>query len=528
MPKATLLELHAQGLGVIGDVRAEFGEGFNVLTGETGAGKTLLLGALELCLGRESSGSRYALTTDTRASALFHHDGREVLLVRESSANGRLRSSIDGLSGSSEMLRLRSEPLIVIHGQHDSLRLKSKLEILRLIDEAGGVDTSALEQARRRRVGLLQEREQLGGDQATRSREIDFLQFQIDEIDNANIVGTTELEETVEELARLANLRDSQTALIEVLDALDGDHDGAVLSALASLLQRLPAGSAIDEQRAALRLALEQARDATRELNALADPDAFDPQRISDLEERVGVLQHLSRKYGGSLAMVLETRDLALTSLERLSTAESLLQAIEQQLTELDASIDQLSRVAKRDREFAAVRLTEAVRDQLPRVALPNATLRFEVSGDDGGDAQLLFAPNPGLPEGPLQSLASGGELSRVLLALSLVTANEDAVAVFDEVDAGVGGQVAQQIGDCLAELGRTQQVLAITHLASVAAKANHHFVIAKEVRDGVAQTSIRQVAGDERVAEIARMLAGDDRTPESLALAKRLLSTPE
>jgi DNA repair protein RecN (Recombination protein N) len=159
-------------------------------------------------------------------------------------------------------------------------------------------------------------------------------------------------------------------------------------------------------------------------------------------------------------------------------------------------------------------------------VALPHASLRFEVDGDDGSEAQILFTPNPGLPEGPLQALASGGELSRVLLALSLETVHEDVVAVFDEVDAGVGGQVAQQIGECLAELGCRQQVLAVTHLASVAAKADHHFVIEKSVRNGVSSTTLRAVVGDERVSEVARMLAGDEITTESRALASRMLET--
>jgi DNA repair protein RecN (Recombination protein N) len=163
---------------------------------------------------------------------------------------------------------------------------------------------------------------------------------------------------------------------------------------------------------------------------------------------------------------------------------------------------------------------------QLPRVALEHARLRFIVAGDDGSDAQILFTPNPGQPEGPLQALASGGELSRVLLALSLESAHEDIVAVFDEVDAGVGGQVAQQIGECLRELGERQQVLAVTHLASVAAKADHHFVIEKRISSDDVNTSVRAVRGEERVDEIARMLAGDEITDESRALAQQLLET--
>jgi DNA repair protein RecN (Recombination protein N) len=166
------------------------------------------------------------------------------------------------------------------------------------------------------------------------------------------------------------------------------------------------------------------------------------------------------------------------------------------------------------------------VKHQLPRVALPNADLRFEVVGDDGSDAQILFTPNPGLAPGPLQALASGGELSRVLLALSLETVQEDLVAVFDEIDTGVGGQVAQQIGECLREVGRRQQVLAVTHLASVAARAEHHFVIEKRTTQGATATTIRAVTGEDRVNEIARMLAGDEMSEEAKSLAQRLLES--
>jgi DNA repair protein RecN (Recombination protein N) len=179
-----------------------------------------------------------------------------------------------------------------------------------------------------------------------------------------------------------------------------------------------------------------------------------------------------------------------------------------------------------RERVAAASSLSAAVASQLPRVALAHAELRFVVAGEDGADAQILFTPNPGQPEGPLAALASGGELSRVLLALSLESADADVVAVFDEVDAGVGGQVAQQIGECLRELGQHQQVLAVTHLATVAAKADHHFVIEKRFESDDVFTSVRALSGEARVNEIARMLAGDEITVESRALAQQMLET--
>ena len=526
MPRAQLVELYAHGLGVIEDARLELGPGFNVITGETGAGKTLLLGALELCLGGENATSRYAAHADMRAAAVFLREGNEVVLTREASTTGRLRSTLNGAPSSAEVLRNIAEELVVIHGQNDSLRLRNRSEILRIIDASGGISTSELDAVRSSLREAFNLRDSFGGDEAARERELDFLEFQIGEIVATKIVSQDELAETLESLTRLSALRDGQAALALVLEELDGDGDDAVLSRLASSIDRLPDAAAYAAARDSLLGALALAREGLHELAALSDPDAFDPVIMNELDERAAVLQQIARKYGGSLEAALETLDGLRARLDQQRAAEARLANLDLEIAELATRERELARAARREREYAAVRLTEAVRGQLPRVALPSALLRFEVGGDDGSETQILFTPNPGLPEGPLQALASGGELSRVLLALSLETAHEDVVAVFDEIDTGVGGQVAQQIGQCLHEVGQQQQVLAVTHLASVAARADHHFVIEKTTSHGVTSTSLRVVTGDDRVNEIARMLAGEAITDEAKALAQRLLET--
>jgi DNA repair protein RecN (Recombination protein N) len=525
MPKAQLVELYAHKLGVIDDAHLEFGPGFNVLTGETGAGKTLLLGALGLCLGGDASGSRYALTTDTRAVALFlRGENEELAFTRESSSSGRLRSSLNGAPSSAEALRAFAEDLIIIHGQHDSLLLKNRGEIVRLIDESGGVATAELSDTRRQLREARQLRDGYGGDQDARQRDLEYLEFQLNELDAAQITSPRELDETLSELTRLSSLRDGQSAIAEVVELFDGDHDDAVLPLFAKALGRLPDGDAYASVREALSNVLIGARDSLHELAALADPDAFDPRVLEDLEVRVGVLQHVSKKYGGSLEAAMVTRDEMRLRRQNAESDAARVDAVDQEINELEQREATLARRAKGERDVAAAKLTAAVSRQMSRVALANATVRFVVEGDDGSDAQIFFAPNPGQPEGPLSALASGGELSRVLLALSLETVHSDVVAVFDEIDAGLGGQVAQQIGECLREVGQQQQVLAITHLASVAARADHHFVIEKSIEEGATRTSVREVRGDDRVREIARMLAGDTVTPESRALATQLL----
>jgi DNA repair protein RecN (Recombination protein N) len=524
MPKARLLELYAHGLGVIDDARLEFGTGFNVLTGETGAGKTLLLGALGLCLGLDTASSRAAITSETRVAALFARDGEERLLSRESTSTGRLRSLVDGATSSAEALRALAEGLIVINGQHDSLSLRDARETLRLIDRSGGVDTDELEDVRRTLREARRLREGLGGDPATRQRELDFLAFQLSELDAARLASPDELMTTLEDLTRLTTLRDSQATVLAILDELDAEGDEAILARYATALGRLPADGAYDEVRSALTGALVQAREALRDLAGLADPGVVDDAVLAELDERARVLQQVARKYGGSLAAALETREDVRRRLEGARRDADRLDGIDREIRELEERELTLERRARADREFAAERLTATVREQLPRVALEHASLRFDVGGDDGSDARILFAANPGLPEGPLSTLASGGELSRVLLAISLETADEDAVAVFDEVDAGLGGHVAQQIGECLYEVGRRRQVLAVTHLASVAARADRHFVIEKFVEGGLTTTTVRTVTGEERVGELARMLAGHAANDASRALARRLL----
>jgi DNA repair protein RecN (Recombination protein N) len=397
---------------------------------------------------------------------------------------------------------------------------------LKIIDTSGAVGTNELDRVRHSLRDARSRRDGFGGDESQRLRELDFLEFQIAELEAVKILSVDELTTTLSELARLSELRDGQAALAEVLEQLDGDRDDALLGRLAAVIERIPRGDAYETPRESLREVLEQARETARDMASLTDPDAIDPGALLALDERVSVLQQISRKYGGSLEVALRTLDdLRDQQKDRLDETSRLL-TLDGDIANWQARELVLAETARHDREVAASRLTSAVAQQLPRVALPHATLRFEAHGDDGSDARIVFSANPGLPEGPLQALASGGELSRVLLALSLETVHEDVVAVFDEVDAGVGGQVAQQIGDCLYELGRQQQVLAVTHLASVAARADHHFVIGKTIVGGVATTTVRHVTGDERVDEIARMLAGDEMTAESLALAQRLLET--
>ena len=527
MPSAELLELYARGLGVIDEAHLEFGSGLNVITGETGAGKTLLLGALTLCLGADASSTRHALSDDVRVAAVFRtRNGEEVVFGRESGANRRVRSTLNGVATSVEALRAAAESLVTIHGQHDSLTLRNRSDVLRLIDDFGAVDTSELERVRRRIAEAVRLRQANGGDEATRRREIDLLSFQLAEFDAANLTSPDELDLALERLRDWSTLRDGRIAVIEAIEALDGERDGAILADFASSIGSIPAVASLAEVVATLRASLDAARDAVHDLRTFLESDEVDVEAIERLERRVEVLQRIARKYGGSLLDAFQSRESLRQEFSRLTGAEAELVRLDQELHDLHESETKLAALARRDREVAASSLSHAIVNQLPRVALASALVRVVTDGEDGSLAEMLFAPNPGRAEGPVQTMASGGELSRLLLAVALVSASDGVVTVFDEVDAGIGGKVAEQIGDCLAEVARDRQVLAVTHLASVAARADHQFVIEKSVEAGMTTTSVREVTGEDRVSEIARMLAGDHLSEEARALAQRMLDT--
>ena len=523
MPDTQLVALHAMGLGPIDDAKIEFGPGFNVLTGETGAGKTLLIGALNLCLGtNETRGARPESTV--RVAALFASGGREIALSREASSSGRLRASLNGLTTNAESLRELASTHIVIHGQHDSLRLRNRGEAAQLIDRFGTIDDSVLRRVRSEIRGVEIRRERFGGDAGSREREIEFLRFQLDEIARVNPCSPNELNEALEQLVELTSIRDHAVDVSSSIDQLDGEDDDAILVRLAQAAGLLPLDGLFVTLRDRLLTVVQEAREIVHDIRRASDSADVSSERFSELEARVLALQTLTRKYGGSLEKVLERQN---EMLEELQLRES-------EIDDLAGSDAELEQLRSREaalcsellvlRQRAATQFADAVAGQFDRVALSGAQLDVQVHGDDGSQIEFQFSPNPGRSAGPLQQLASGGELSRVLLAISLVTVADNVVAVFDEIDSGVGGSVAQQIGECLAELAKRQQVIVVTHLASIAARADRHFVVEKSTLNGVSQTSAREVIGEDRVSEVARMLAGESQQLESRALALRLL----
>jgi DNA repair protein RecN (Recombination protein N) len=415
--------------------------------------------------------------------------------------------------------------LIVIHGQHDSLRLRSGREALRLLDQYGDVHDDDYQSVLSRIRDLERSRATYGGDPSARAREIEFLRFQLAEIEAVAPSSPEELTVVLERLRTLSVLRDHHDDLRAAVTTIDGDDDDTSLAQLARGLRRIPDEGHLGQIRQRLDELAQEIRELVRELSRETDEWQLDPGEETSLEIRAAALQQLARKYGGSLADALVQRDEITRSLLDHDAATETLESLDEELLLLHERAEQLAGELLAQRTESGDRFGRAVAAQFSRVALANALFDVRVSGPDGSSVEFLFAASSDGVPGPLHSLASGGELARVLLAISLETVSEGVVAVFDEIDAGVGGAVAQQIGECLRELSTRQQVIVVTHLASIAAKADRQFVVEKISTSVVATTTVRVVEGEDRVSEIARMLAGESDLRESRALAQRLLS---
>jgi DNA repair protein RecN (Recombination protein N) len=522
MRKAELVALSARKLGVIDQASIEFGSGFNVITGETGAGKTLLIGALELCLGIEGV-SRSVLHSETKVTALLDVDGNEILLARENNS-GRLRAFIDSMASSAELLRTTASDYLEIHGQHDSLVLKNRSEILKLVDDYGNIDSTNLQSLKKQVQDLRHQMNDIGVDPASRDKEIDLLQYQIEEIESAKIKSESELNDSIEHLVEITTVKENLENVLRVSSQMNSD-DG-LFDQLARAISQIPEVGRFELIKNRFDQLLDEFRTLSSELDGLVDVDALNDAEAARLELRVDQLKNLSSKYGGSLERTLGILAESQNRLSQLVSNSTTLDEIQQRIVLLESEIKEEEKKLLNKRITICKKLSEEITQVLPRVALTNAQLNFTANGNDGSSVEIIFKPNPGAAEGSISDVASGGELSRLLLAISLVCHQSGKIAVFDEIDAGVGGQVAQTIGDCLRELGATQQVIAITHLASVAAKADRHFVVVKEIDDDRTITKIHEVSGADREIEIARMLAGLDTTAESIALAKSLLSS--
>ena len=503
-----LTELHIEDLGVIATLDLIFGAGLTALTGETGAGKTMLVEAINLLVGgRADTDIIRPGAAEARVEGRFVVGDDEYVLARAVPAEGRSRAYLNGRLATVSTLAEVGAKLVDLHGQHAHQSLLGAATQRAALDRYGAVDLVPLRRARARLTEIDASLAALGGDTRSRARELDLLKFQVAEIAAAQLGRDDEeaqLDQLEDVLAGAVAHREAAQTASSFLSADDGALD-ALGSAISALGGRNPF-LAVEER---LRSAAAELADAAAELRDSADGIEQDPARLTEIRERRQLLRDLRRKYGDTLAEVIEFHGTASGRLAELDSYEARAEALEHEREV--ALVDEAGAAARvgAARRNAAPRLAAAVKSHLRVLAMPHADLAVEVGDDPGDDVSFQLAANPGSPLLALTRVASGGELSRSMLALRLVMSQDPSTLVFDEVDAGVGGSAAVAVGRALANLGTRHQVLVVTHLPQVAACASTQIVVTKHVTNDVTSATAHPVTGDERVDEIARMLSG-------------------
>jgi DNA repair protein RecN (Recombination protein N) len=526
-----LRELHVSDLGIVDDATILVGEGLTAITGETGAGKTLLVEALDLLLGGRADATLVRKgAAEARVEGRFEtQDAGDVVLARVVPGDGRSRAYIDGRLATVGELAEAGARFVDLHGQHDHQSLLSPSVQRSALDRFAGPD--AIEQLRRFREaraeirGIDDELATLGGDARARAREVDLLRFQIGEIDDAGIDDVAEDVALEAEEALLADATAHREALREAFVALESGGLDAVGTAVAALAHRAPFTALHDR----LRAVQAELADLERELRLTAETVADDPVRVEEVRSRRRLLRELGRKYGETLTDVLRFATEARERLTELEGFEARAADLETERQAAVARVDEAAAELSARRVAAAPALAAAVSAHLVDLAMPSARLEVVVTPgprtDDGADeVTYLLAANPGEPARLLARAASGGELARAMLALRLVLTEAPPTLVFDEVDAGIGGEAGTAVGRLLGDLGGRHQVLCVTHLAQVAAHADAQVVVEKREERGRTVATVTPVDGDERVSELSRMLAGMVESDHARSHAAELL----
>jgi DNA repair protein RecN (Recombination protein N) len=522
-----LTELHIENLGVIAAADFLLSSGLTALTGETGAGKTMLVEAINLLIGGRADiglirpGSDQA-RVEGRFVTVVDGEESEIVVARVVPADGRSRTYVNGRLATVATLAEMGASMLELHGQHAHQSLLTATAQRHALDRFGHVDLGPLGEARRRLTDVEAALATLGGDAKSRAREVDLLRYQVDELACAELVDADEDASLEAEEDLLAGAVAHRQAAQRALAALQDDD--AAIDSLAAALGALGHRSPFTESVVRLRSISVELLDATSELSVLTDSIEEDPARLEAIRQRRQLLRELCRKYGDSLAEVIEFHRAATTRLEELHGYEQRAAQLEAQRHEIRAAVSAAAAAVGAARRRAAPKLASAVRAHLVELAMGGARIEVHVGDDPGDEVTFMLGANIGEPLAALSKVASGGELSRLMLALRLVLTEAPDTLVFDEVDAGIGGSAAVAVAAALSKLGQRHQVLVVTHLAQVAAVADHQLVVSKHERGGRTVTSVRVVGGAERTAEVSRMLSGSSDSEAALRHAEELL----
>lgn len=550
-----LHSLRVRNLALVEDVSVEFQSGLNVITGETGAGKSVIIGALGLLLGERADRTLIRAGADQcAAEAVFHladsgsvdaileecglppcEDG-QLLLRRTLAANGTGKNLVNDSPTTLQVLKRVGELLVDMHGPYDHQSLLKTEFQLDILDAFGHLwdARGAYEALYQERLGLLAQRQELEGtnDQDV-AQQIEMLAFQVKEIQDAALVEGED-DSLAREQIEVANAQRILDLAGGIRNALvDGENSAfnglafaqKALSDLAALVES--AGGWRDEARSIAVQIQELGQTVERYVHNIE----ADPARLQWLEERMAIYHRLKRKYGGTVRDVLDRLEQARTRLRDLESRGERLAEIDGKIDALREKMEQVGGKLGKARRTVASKLAQAITRELRDLGFQHGAFAVDLAAGEPGPSGLdsiefSFAPNPGEPARPLRAIASSGEISRVMLAVKAVLANHDSipVLVFDEIDANVGGAMGTAIGGKLDTVGRHHQVLCITHLPQVAVFGKTHFAVTKDVSDGRTRTHILRLGKEERVEEVARMLGGRDLTSVTLKHAREML----
>lgn len=552
-----LSQLYIENIAVIRQATIDFQQGFHVFTGETGAGKTILISAINAVLGGRTF-KEIIRTGETRAtvSALFTEiseelckkievlgyplEDNQLLVQREIDLSGKGQCRLDGRPATAAMLREVCSLLIDIHGQHDNQELLSAEKHLGFLDSYGAYpqEMAAYTAAYERMCECAARLDKLQMDESYKLQRMDILQFQIKEIGDAKLSDGEE-ERLVEQQKRIRNAERITESLGAVYTLLNGNGEEmrGVLEALEEVSTELDTAAKYLTEFGGYSEKLSDAYYMLEELGSrardtLEDAD-FDPRQLDDIESRLDTIYKLKKKYGNSIAEILEYFERISEEYQSLELSDELTAHLQRELDEANLVLHTVAEALTACRLAAAAEFSERVEQELAYLDMTGVrfsiTRREKPYGPTGADEmEFMICTNTGEEAKPLAKIASGGELARIMLAIKNVLAEKDGIGtiIFDEVDTGVSGRAAQKIGKKLAEVARHRQVICVTHLAPVAACAAHHYRIYKTVEDGRTFTRVEELTRPQRVQELARIMVGENITDSALKSAEEMLES--
>ncbi len=559
-----LLELNIENFAIIDKVNIQFSDGFNVLTGETGAGKSIIIDAVSMVLGGRAgkdyirSGASKAVieavfslnrSFETKKLLIeFGLDDEEsdtIIISRELYDSGRSVSRVNGRTVTLSMLKELTNKLIDIHGQHEHQSLLNEENHINFIDLLGKsiiLDLkNKINMDYNKVKGLKNSLSGLAYDEKERVRRIDLLKFQADEIEEANLKENEEID-LMDEYKVLSNTEGIKSKLNSIIEAMNSSDYNQVsvldqLNTISGYLDEVVTmDKDLEQNKDTFEAAVFQLQDVIRELRNHCDNIEYDPQRLKELEDRIDLISKLKRKYGNTVKDILLFRTEICKELDKLINSEKEIERIENEISIIEKIIyENCEELSKKRRKIAAA-IEEDITKELMQLNMPNVSFKIDFVRLDkytrkGIDKiEFLISTNIGEPLKPLSRIVSGGEMSRIMLAFKTILAEVDNISclIFDEIDTGISGRTAQIISEKIGQISRTHQVLCITHLPQIAAMADKHFQISKVVKNNKTSTSVLTLNDDERIDELSRLLGGVDLTDTTKKHAKEMIRMTE